>query len=102
MQCLEMPARQFFSVLGEGRKLKRSQTYDFLIDLCDVAVCANVTEVKYISELKDYFRRNQGIIIAREDEYVAQGPVLKSDSPEAGKILLDLARQKMRLEGRVH
>lgn len=99
MECLEMPAKTFFALLKEGRFHNQKQTDTFLYELCGVAVCANVSGPEYVERLKKFYRDRVFEDELKPDEIRAQGPIFKADDPQAGKILIDLAKQKMRLEG---
>jgi hypothetical protein len=98
MQCLEMPARTFFSVLREGRKLEDKKRFFFLHELVDVAVCGNVQDYKYIKELKDYYAaRVYGIKQkANPREFDADDAEQRQN---AANVLFDAFRQKKRIEG---
>jgi len=95
-----MRARTFFSVVNSARRIQEKRDCYVFSELVDVAAVGNVTDVKYIKDLKKYYadkfvRLNGGKEPARQPV----GPVFRADDPEAGRIVLDVARQKMRLEG---
>lgn len=69
------------------------------IELCDVAVCSNVTSDKYIGELKSYYRRRIDSLDAESVHEETNSRVLRADSPEAGRQLMALARAKMKVVG---
>jgi len=72
-----------------------------LRELCDVAVCANTVDQKYVDKLKEaYDSLGKDDFVPRgTNKSKTGGPVFDAGSKETGRILMDLARQKMRLEG---
>jgi len=70
-----------------------------LSQLCDVATCANPYAGDYKKELKGFYSSfvtdNGPQPISKDGTRSA----LDSASPESGRLLMDLANQKLRLEG---
>lgn len=97
MEALETPCVTFFTMLREGRKLKKSENSYFIHELFNVALAAYSGDIEFVKTMKEFYSKD----IFGESK--KQGKVFDSDSPEemnkAGAILLDIARQKMRLHG---
>lgn len=99
-ECLKMRARTFFSVVASAKKIQERRDCLLLAELVDVAAVGNVTDINYIKSLKKfYYDKINRLSGGKPPERQPVGPVFKADDPEAGRILLDVARQKMRLEG---
>lgn len=89
-----MPARQFFSMLENGRRLDNERRWQTMVDLCDVQAIS-ICSGEYHEQVRSSFiakitggqwRRGSAIVMDATD-------------PRAAKILEDVFAQKSKLEG---
>lgn len=53
-EVLEMPARQFFAVMGGAKKLRHERDAEMLYELVQVALCAQA-DAKWVNQLKGLY-----------------------------------------------
>lgn len=103
MQCLEMQARTFFTMLKEGRINKTKETAFFFHEMTNVvlsSIYADHGQMDFSNALKEHYSSiYKDKLIDKKIPEVLHERALDAASPDTGNLLIDLAKQKMRLEG---